>query len=337
MQEITFKDIYNTLVPKLKILLIVLLVAAVVGGCIGVAKTYASISYGTTIEFYVNPKMNEDGNTNQSQFGVYGAYGWHVMDNMTKLLASESFAEEMLLGEDGLPIEAVLKQEADRAAIDAKIAEAREAIAEVASAKESDNGISGDALAELEAVAQAKIAEVMDIWRKTETYFNNVDMITKSVTYSFYNDKDMQISNAESLAKSFIYVKIATFDSEETAKFIYERINEVLPEFVETNMAVPSGYIGTNCQRITRLDEIKQTNSGALLIEALKYAILIGVLAFVCAAIFIVAFERYKKWCAMNKSAQGGDLNTSDVSLGDSEVAPTGKENIKEENAPEWK
>ena len=405
MQELTFKEVYNILVPKLKLLLVILLIGAVVGGCIGAGRTFSSMSYGTTIEFYVNPKRSDDGGNNQSQFGVYGAYGWHVMDNMTKLLASESFAEDMLLDDEGLPIEKVLKSEPDRTEIDRLIAEARgpikdakdaelavEDITEIVnekklahttassaankannkylslvSAKASEEDIS-EAKAEAEEtlaaerqakldfdaaeqekvileeeekekkeIAQHKIAAVLDYWRQGEVYVAYINMIKASASYSFYNDRDMQMSNTESLAKSFIYVTISTPNNKLVAEFVYDRINEVLPRFVEANMAVPSGYVGTNCQRITRLDEIKQTGSYELLSETLKYAALLGILSFVVSMILVVFVDRFKKWCALNKTEASASLNTSDVALGDGAVRPTGEAKVKEENAPEWK
>ena len=405
MQEITLKEIYNTLAPKLKVFLIILLIGAVIGGCVGAARTLASMTYGTTIEFYVNPKRSDDGGNNQSQFGVYGAYGWHVMDNMTKLLASESFAEEMLLDDDGLPIEMVLEKEPNKTEIDRLIAEARVPIeaakeaelsaeeiteivnekklayttassaankannkylslvsakapeAEISEAKaEAEEALATEKQAKLDFDAaeqekivadqevkqkkddaQKKIKAVLDCLRQSEVYVDFIKLIGDSVSYSFYNDRDMQTSNTESLAKSFIYVTISTPSSENVAKFVYERVNEVLPRFVEDNMAVPSGYVGTNCQRITRLDEIKQTGSHELLSETLKYAVLLGFIALVLSMVFVVLVDRFKKWRAINKSAQGEELNTSDVSLGDGAVRQTSESNEKEENAPEWK
>ena len=38
-----------------------------------------------------------------SQYGVYGAYGKNVLNNMVELLESEAFAEKLLLDENGLP------------------------------------------------------------------------------------------------------------------------------------------------------------------------------------------------------------------------------------------
>ena len=371
MQELSFKEILKTLLPKLKMLLIILLIGAVLGGCIGVARTYAMRYYGTTVEFYVNPKPDDDVKNNDSQFGVYGAYGWHVMDNMIKLLSSESFAEEMLLGDNGLPIESVLAKEADRTAIDEKIAEAMGPIGDAEAAKQAEiaaeeflaekklahanassiaakansnylslvsakadadeiaaaKKASDDAAAaeqqakhELDAAEQdkqlksydyqakhkqslGKIEAVLAIWRETEVYEEYIELITKSVKYTFYNDTDIQVGNStEALAKSFIYVRISVSQNQEIAQFVYDRVNEVLPRYVQANMAVPSGYVGTNCQRITRLDDIEQMDSGELLTAAIKYAVVLGALAFILGAIWIVVLNRSKKWYAANKS-----------------------------------
>ena len=103
MQEISFKQIIKILVPKFKLLVLLVLIGAICGGSVGAARTYSGRYFGTTIEFYVNPKRSDDATANNSQYGVYGAYGRHVMDAMIKLLASESFTEKLLLEDDGLP------------------------------------------------------------------------------------------------------------------------------------------------------------------------------------------------------------------------------------------
>lgn len=372
MQELSFKEILRTLIPKLKLLLVILIIGAVVGGCIGVARTYASRFYGTSLEFYVNPKKSEDNEINQSQFGVYGAYGWHVMDNITKLLASESFAEDMLLGDDGLPIEEVLSKETEdtRAPLDEKIEAARGPIKEYkdalaaaeaaakdcdqkqlayttasataskanslylslvnagATAEEIEKARQASELAataetqarlELDAAEQDKIIRekeaqakqkaanekteaVLELWRESKVYDDYITLITKSVSYRFYDQKDIQMNSTEALAKSFIYVDISVSKDEEIAKFIYDRVTEALPRFVELNMTVPSGYVGTSCQKITRLDDIKQSDPGALISAAIKYGVLFGALAVIAAAFFIIFSKKTKAWVAENKS-----------------------------------
>ncbi len=78
-----------------------------------------------------------------------------------------------------------------------------------------------------------------------------------SVTYSYQNSKD-DIDG--SLVRSFIYAKIAVLkESEEdkaVAEYIRGQILDILPLYVEQNMYLPDGYNGTQCKKITRLDEI---------------------------------------------------------------------------------
>ena len=370
MQELTFKEILKTLIPKTKILIVILLIGAVLGGCVGVASSYAEQFYGTEIVFYVSPKPGADSGKNDSQYGVYGAYGWHVMDNITKLLSSESFAEELLLGENGLPIESILEKETDRTQLDEKIAKAMGPISDAEAAKklvdEADEVLSQKKLEyanasseaakansnylslvsakadaelieaarlvsedtaskeqqkkhELDAAEQdrqlkyndyqvkhnnslSQIEDVLGIWRTSEVYREYVELISRSVKYSFYDDTDLKVgTSTETLAKSFIYVNINVSESVELADFVYDRVTEVLPRYVRENMAVPSGYAGTNCQRISRLDEIKQAETGALLVTAIGWAVASGILAFIIVAVAMVVSSRTKEWVALNK------------------------------------
>ena len=72
-------------------------------------NTLSGDYYEAEVVFFVNPYKNEetedainpDSSTTSnigSQYGVYGAYGRHVMDNMIKLLSSESFSEFLIDG-----------------------------------------------------------------------------------------------------------------------------------------------------------------------------------------------------------------------------------------------
>lgn len=365
MQEFSFKDAIKALVPKTKLILVILIIAAIVGGCIGAAAAYAKSYFGTSIEFYINPKRDQDAGASSSQFGVYGAYGQHVMDNIVKLLQSESFAEEMLLDEDGLPIESVLEKESDRTEIDQKIAEATEPISKTKEAKAAEEAAAAimedkklayanatslaskmnsnylslvSSNASAEEIAEAKrlseeaaakeqqakheydaaeqdhkmklsdyneaykkslgnVNAVLDIWRKSEVYKEYIEILTTSVKYSYIKEDEVQIGNTtEALAKSFIYVNIRVSQNSEIAEFVYDRVNEVLPRYVQENMAVPSGYVATNCQRITRLDNIEQTSSGKILISAVKYAVIFGLLAAFVSAFLIVVSKNTKEW-----------------------------------------
>ncbi len=133
--EISLLDIIRTLFERIKLLIIIVLVGGVIGGSIAVASTINVNYWGATVEFYVNPESSEtESGENSSQYGVYGAYGRHVMDNMVKLLSSESFAEKLILNNKPLPEKSVWvdTSNADEVALelDAKIDAAATVIAE---------------------------------------------------------------------------------------------------------------------------------------------------------------------------------------------------------------
>lgn len=357
-EEISLGDIFRILFKKIKALVLALVIGAVVGAGLGIVKTFNVKYFGTNIEFYVNPKKASGSVTNDSQYGVYGAYGSHVMNNMTLLLASESFAEELMLDGDGLPLDGsegdgydLLPAEENRAAIDAKLAEtdaplaaakaataaadtARDATAELLksynektteynrllasnssnvsetelaqakaameTAKEAWEGAAEaeDAAEEAEEkaweAANAAVEAVRVEWRKTSLYTSYVQKITESVKYSYYDESEE--TDVSELAKSFVYVKISVReDNGAFAQFLFNRINIVLPEYVEANMAVPSGYVGTNCQRITRLDEVARTNDGYMASTAIKYALILGAAALVVACVAVIVIDRSNK------------------------------------------
>lgn len=97
-KEISLFDILRLLLSKIKILILVVVVGALLGGGLAYWKNSDIHYYGRTVEFYINPEKASDGTSSgeQSQYGVYGAYGKHVMDNMVKLLSSQSFGEILM-------------------------------------------------------------------------------------------------------------------------------------------------------------------------------------------------------------------------------------------------
>ena len=110
-EEFSLLDLLKVLWSKIKILILVFLCGGIVGGVAGVVTTYDVNYWGTSLEFYVNPDapITQDGQvTSNSTYGVYGAYGRHVMDNIVKLLSGESFTEEMMKNFDNAPTEKYL-------------------------------------------------------------------------------------------------------------------------------------------------------------------------------------------------------------------------------------
>ncbi|MBQ7770350.1 MAG: hypothetical protein IJ373_04090, partial [Clostridia bacterium] len=111
-EGISLMDIVRLLLSKIKLLILLVIIGGFIGGAFSVWQTKDVKYYGSQVRFYVNPEnptVSADGsglNTSGSEYGVYGAYGEHIMDNMVKLLNEEAFAEEMLLrsqNTDNLP------------------------------------------------------------------------------------------------------------------------------------------------------------------------------------------------------------------------------------------
>lgn len=107
--EISIMEIFRLLLSKLKYIILIVILGAGLGAGFGFLRTHNVEYYGTDIKFYINPSKDKGSSVNSdSQYGVYGAYGKNVLNNMVELLESEAFAEKLLLGEDGLPTEKTL-------------------------------------------------------------------------------------------------------------------------------------------------------------------------------------------------------------------------------------
>ena len=394
-EGISLMDIVRLLLSRIKLLILVVIIGGFIGGAFSVWQTKDVKYYGSQIRFYVNPEnptVSADGsglNTSGSEYGVYGAYGEHIMDNMVKLLNEDAFAEEMLLrwqdtsaivDDEETPFneEVIYKYlptkdfwEKDtalatrlNAAIDTAIEPVKDIIraetaantaqedyiAAVAAYLEATNtlkekwndafGTSHGEYSELkysnltakdkenpkyEAVedafgaerektkemstAQIKLTsakdeiklkkkaaqpfrnEVLDLWAKTAKYKKMLSKFSSAVYCSFLTANEDR-EDANKFARSFIYVKISVFGdaNREFGDEVYDIVKELVPEYVAANMAIPAGYTGTNCQRISRNDNVRQTNVGYTRNQAIKSAFLMAV-AFgvvVCVAIIIV-------------------------------------------------
>lgn len=76
-----------------------------------------------------------------------------------------------------------------------------------------------------------------------------LNRVKESIAYSYEQENAEQF-----LAKSFIYATVSVSEKEgrEFAEVLLARVEEATPLFVEDNMAVPDGYVGTNCQQVSR-------------------------------------------------------------------------------------
>ena len=142
--------------------------------------------------------------------------------------------------------------------------------------------------------SDAKTAATLNKWRDTDQYKYNLSMFSGKVSYSYLGETD-NFDDANNLARSFIYIKISVLNDEGFAKTLRQRVIDVVPAYVETHMAIPDGYEGTNCQRITRSDEIHLTNVHYTTKQAIKYGILFAAAAAVVTCVVIIINDRSDK------------------------------------------
>ncbi len=104
--EWSLTDIFRTILAKWKILILVVLLACIGGAAVGFVKTHGKNYYGSYLDFYVTPTKPSGTVSGENSTAVYGAYNKSVMDNIIKLMSSESFAESLIQQteeEGGLP------------------------------------------------------------------------------------------------------------------------------------------------------------------------------------------------------------------------------------------
>lgn len=381
-EVIRLSDIFKVLWKHIKLLLIIFLIGAMLGSAFGFLTSFKVKEYGTRIEFYVNPKKDKDSTANsESQYGIYGAYSTHVMDNIIKLLGSESFAEQLMTDEEGLPPEGISDKldglrtvakdalaEVDVASDEVETAKelvldynkkisklndeltllskqlsllsseeskalsvylsyveagssniasaeqtwktaktAREAQQALVTAKEAEVKEEKDALKEQnEAVSTAEevFEEKIEIankavqaalaeWRITDkNYEKNLTKFKAAVSFSYFDEDAEDVS---SLARSFIYVDVKVSNDEAFAKEVCNRIKTKIPTYVEANMTVPSGYDGTNCKKITRIDEAVLLNPNFTLTRTVNLGIVLAFLAVIVGSVVVFIADKSKQ------------------------------------------
>ena len=355
-KEISILDLCKLLLSKIKILIISLLIGAVVGAALGFFTTFNVDYYGTSVEFYINPETEEkdgDPSSSNSQYAVYGSYGRNVMDAITKLLSSESFTEQLMLEENGLPSKTIYpglsennysEVEAARQAEDAawkKVENLKEVkntalqeldkawknlgqegsfnetVYKILKANNSYDETSVFAIAlevayeqaqeakvnyedalvkakEAQTITEEKEEKLLNEWRLTKQYMENMKRYSKAMSFAYLGE-DEDIEDANDLARSFIYVKISVLNDEDFAKETLERVKRYVPKYVETNMIVPTGYVGTSCTRITRSDAIALMNPNYTTSQMIKYGMLLALVGFVIAAVVVILIDRSDK------------------------------------------
>ena len=194
-EELSLLGLLKILLSKIKILILVLLCGGLLGGAIGFATSYNVYYWGTNMEFYVNPvrpEKDDDANlTSGSTYGVYGAYGKHVMDNIIRLLNSESFGELLILNGEVLPETGKwvdpLNEKEVALGLDDKIIEA-DAVYKVALEKQNDYLALNTEKTDAYNIYNAAMKKLNPIWLK---HFNN-DEVANS---SFNEDEYLRLKN----------------------------------------------------------------------------------------------------------------------------------------------
>ena len=138
------------------------------------------------------------------------------------------------------------------------------------------------------------VEEVLEEWRKTEQYKENLELYNKSVTYSYLGAEE-DVEDANNLARSFIYVDINVKNDVAFANVLLERVKTVVPDYIEKNMIVPTDYEGTSCTRITRTNDIEYLNPNLARNQAIKYGFLLAFAAGVVAAVIIIIIDMQDK------------------------------------------
>jgi hypothetical protein len=97
---------------------------------------------------------------------------------------------------------------------------------------------------------------VLDLWAQTAKYKTMHAKFASATSFSFLRANE-DIKDANKFARSFIYANIFVSGdaNREFGNEVYEILKVLVPEYVSANMAVPSGYTGTSCQRISHNDE----------------------------------------------------------------------------------
>lgn len=253
-EELSLAEIIWILWRRIKFIILALVVGLVAGAGIAALKTYDVHYYGTNASFYVNPYKDDGATDQESQYGVYGAYGRVVMDNIVRLLSEDIFAEKIGCDDNGYPL----------------------------------TGLSDELNAIVASSATAQ--EAVEAWRETAHYKSWISSVKNSISYSYYDESSGD--DVDDLAKSFIYVKISVLNDENFATFLFERIKTLLPQFVSANMAIPSGYDGTNCRLVSTASSIGLLNAGYAVSSAVKYGLIAGAAALVLVCIVVIVIDR---------------------------------------------
>ncbi len=142
---------------------------------------------------------------------------------------------------------------------------------------------------------QQETDEVLEValeaWRQTGKYKTELAKYSGAMTFSYLKSG----STTTDEARSFIYVEISVLNDVKFAEELLNRIKTIVPAYIEQKMTVPEGYAGTNCERITRTDDIHLTNPGYTTNQAIKFGALAAMIALVIVCAVIIMADKADK------------------------------------------
>ncbi len=150
-----------------------------------------------------------------------------------------------------------------------------------------------DVLKEKLAVAEKERNVALEAWRLTAKYKTMLAKYSNAVSFSYVEEQELLLE--QDVARSFIYVNIFVLNDREFAEEVLNRVKTIVPAYVEARITIPEGYSGTNCERITRTDDIRLTNAGYTTSQAIKYGILAGFFALVVACAVVILVDKADK------------------------------------------
>ena len=329
--EISLMDIIRLLFSKIKLLILVVVLSGAVGVGTGILLNINEKYYGASVEYYVNPiSEREDTYNAQSEYAIYGSYGSHVMDAMTKLLSSESFTERLLLEKNGLPDKLKYPglDATEYAKAEKLIENAEQAAKELKDMSANDEGYEAarQQAEALQAQAKEQAEIVLEQWKETEQYKEDILFYSEIVSYSYYKPGESADDNNH--ARSFIYITIKVLNDEQAAEDALEKIKNHVPDYVEKKMFVPSGYTGTICTKITRTDNITLLNPNQILRQAIKYGMIMAFFGGMITAAIVIVLDRIKQ---VKKLAQDPEEVLKAMNVPVLEAIPVSEEEQKQE------
>ncbi len=171
-------------------------------------EIFQTTYYQCQLEYAIIPIKGEEESSKNSQYGVYGAYGQHVLDNMVRLLSSDFFTEYLIEGLEGVPV------------------------------RLDQNG---------------EISVAYNTFRQTQLYIDLVEKVKAAVVFSF-----KVVSENSQFAYSSIFVDLNVQEDKAFAEILLSNTKKAVPNYIECNMAIPNGYIGTSCQLLTQNSELNE-------------------------------------------------------------------------------